>query len=153
MIQLIHQTVVIDFEVLHFDKTDDYRPKLIEFLLNRLNHIKTEYGERELTFNTLYESPLPNENGYVREYKSFRNIFEAQHSASTFMNDANLNPKASHPIWQSNDNFIDYHICNTPNNNVYGNVYIVAIWKAIIIMDEKNYNEFINKKHPEMWCI
>ena len=149
MIQLIHQTVVADFEVLHFDKNDDYRPKMIEFLLNRLNHINTASSPRELTFNTLYESPSPNENGYVGEYKSFRNIFEAQHSASTFMIEANINPKSSRSIWNSNDNFIDYNIHNIPTNDVY----IVAIWKAIIIMDEKNYNEFINKKHPEMWCI
>lgn len=149
MIQVIHQTVAVDFEVLHFNKNDEYRPKLIEFLLNRLNHINTAYSERELKINTLYEPPLPNENGYVREFKSFRNIFEAQHSASTFMHDTDINPKASHPIWQSNDNFFDYHIRNIPT----AEVYIVAIWKAIIIMDEKNYNEFINKKHPEMWCI
>ena len=144
MIQLIHQTVVIDLEVLHFNKNDEYRPKLIEFLVNRLNHIDTTYAERELTFNTLFESPPPNESGYVRDYKSFRNIFEAQHSASTFMDFARINS-----IRELNDNFIDYNIRNVPT----AEVYIVAIWKAIIVMDEKNYNEFINKKHLEMWCI
>ena len=149
MIQLIRQTVEVDLEVLHFNKNDNYRPKLVEFLLNRLKHINTAYGERELAFNVLYESPQPNEYRYVREFKTFRNVFEAQHSASTFMNDTNINPEVPHSIWESNDNFIDYNIHNVLSYVVY----IVAIWKAIIIMDEKNFNEFINKKHPEMWCI
>jgi len=150
MIDLIHQTVVVDLEVLHFNKKDDdYRSQLIVFLVDRLNHITNTYGEHELTFNTLFESPPPTENGYVRDYKSFRNIFEAQHSASTFMDASRINPEASHPIWESNDNFIDYNIRNVPTDDVY----IVAVWKAIIVMDKKNYDEFVNKKHPEMWCI
>ena len=116
----------IKYDVLSFDKHEDYMDKLFEFIKRKLK----ESSNHELTLNTLFEGP----DGATLEYKSFRNIFESQHTGIGFLNDSILNR-----ILKREDSFFPYFI---NKKIITDKIYIVSIYKALILMDEKNFNEF-----------
>ena len=116
----------IKYDVLSFDKHDDYMDKLFEFIKRKLE----KSSDHTLTLNTLFEKP----DGTELEYKSFRNIIEAQYSGIAFLNEVVFNK-----IQKREDSFFPYYI----NKKIVTNkIFIISIYKALILMDEKNFNEF-----------
>lgn len=126
--QCVHS---IKYDVLSFDKHEDYMDKLFEFIKRKLE----KSPNHELTLNTLFERP----DGATLEYKSFRNIFESQHTGISFLDNNILNK-----IQKREDSFFPYFI---NKKIITDKIFIVSICKALILMDEKNFNEFSSNKN------
>lgn len=121
----------IKCDVLSFDKHEDYVDKLFEFIKRKLK----ESPNSELILSTLFEKSDDSE----LEYKSFRNIIEAQYSGVAFLNESILNK-----IQKREDSFFPYYI----NKKIATDkIFIVSIYKALILMDEKNFNEFSSNEN------
>ena len=78
-------------------------------------------------------------NDDILEYKSFRNIIEAQYSGVAFLNETIFNK-----MQKREDSFFPYYINKTI---VTDKIFIVSICKAMILMDEKNFNEFSSNEN------
>lgn len=127
------QTILYD--VLYFDKHEDYKSRLIKFITDKLNKVSSH----ELMLSTLFETPKNSE----KDFKSFRNIMEAQHSGVSFINDHILYTMFSHP-----DNFFSYYIDKIISTD---KIFIVSFWKAIILMDEQNFNDFKSEDNKDKY--
>ena len=121
----------IKYDVLSFDKHEDYVDKLFEFIKRKLE----KSPDHTLTLNTLFEKPVDD----ILEYKSFRNIIEAQYSGVAFLNETIFNK-----MQKREDSFFPYYINKTI---VTDKIFIVSICKAMILMDEKNFNEFSSNEN------